>query len=136
MNMNDIAKKIQVWAKTKGWDSTVKNTSDFGDKIALMHSELSEALEEFRKGEGIARVYFRAASSEEHEIVEYTHEDQTLFQEDPKFHKPEGVPIELADTIIRILHFCADNDIDIERAVEIKMKYNETRSFRHGGKLS
>ena len=86
----------------------------FGDIIALIHSELSEALEEYRNGKEVACVYF---------------EDDTRGEP-----KPEGVPVELADTIIRILQYCDVKGIDIGYAIEAKMQYNLGREYRHGGK--
>lgn len=83
-----------------------------GEDIALMHSELSEALEEFRNGRKI---------------------DETYYNPD-KPTKPEGVPAELADVVIRILGFCERNEIDLGKAILEKMAYNESRPFRHGGK--
>jgi NTP pyrophosphatase (non-canonical NTP hydrolase) len=50
--------------------------------------------------------------------------------------KPEGIPSELADAIIRILDIAAFHGIDIAHAVADKMAYNETRPYRHGNKLS
>ena len=48
--------------------------------------------------------------------------------------KPEGFPIEIADTIIRIFDLCGYLDIDLEEAIRLKMEYNKTRSYRHGNK--
>lgn len=50
--------------------------------------------------------------------------------------KPEGIPSELADIIIRVLDICAYHDIDIAASLADKMAFNATRSYRHGGKLS
>lgn len=77
-----------------------------GEKIALMHSELSEALESLR------------------------HDDP------PSDHIPDykGSEEELADVLIRILHFAAARDLKVGEAVIAKMEYNETRSHKHGGK--
>ncbi|MDR1066865.1 MAG: hypothetical protein LBL35_05470 [Clostridiales bacterium] len=47
---------------------------------------------------------------------------------------PRGVPVELADCLIRILDICAAYDIDIESVISVKMKYNAMREYRHGGK--
>lgn len=84
-----------------------------GEDIALMHSELSEALEEIRAGRALNEMYFNP--------------------ERPT--KPEGVPAELADVVIRIFGFCSRHQIDLGKAVLEKMAYNESRPFRHGGKI-
>lgn len=43
---------------------------------------------------------------------------------------------ELADTIIRILDLAGGMGYDIEGALAAKIVYNETRPYRHGGKLA
>lgn len=48
--------------------------------------------------------------------------------------KPEGIPIELADAIIRILDYCGYAGIDIDAAISQKHEYNKSRPYRHGGK--
>lgn len=106
MSLNHLAKQCHEVSKSKGW---LEETRTFGDLIALMHSELSEALEEFRAGHGFNEIYWL--------------ED-----------KPEGIPIELADCLIRILQFCGTYEVDIDRAYDIKIAYNQTRPHRHGGK--
>jgi hypothetical protein len=50
--------------------------------------------------------------------------------------KPEGIPSELADIIIRVLHMCAFYKVDIAHTLADKMAYNETRPHRNGGKRS
>ena len=92
------------------------------EEIALMHTELSEAIEDFRKGMSLNDfVYLDKAN------------DVTTVTYDPKL-KPIGIPSEMADVIIRVLDFCGKHRIDIERAVLEKMAYNKTRPFKHGGK--
>mgnify|MGYP004006580001 FL=1 len=84
--------------------------------IALCHSELSEALECFRQGK---------------KYKEIINEDTSVFG----VSKPTGIPIELADCVLRILDFCEYVGIDMEKAIELKTKYNKSRSYKHGGKV-
>ena len=46
----------------------------------------------------------------------------------------ENFSEELADIIIRVLDLAIGQEIDIERAVLEKHKFNKTRPYRHGGK--
>lgn len=92
------------------------------EDIALMHSELSEALEDFRDGKL------------PHELLYETPIGLKTTPEPNMRCKPVGIPSEMADVIIRVLHFCGKHGIDIERAVEEKMAYNASRPFKHGGK--
>lgn len=115
--IDEAVKQCYAIAKSKGW---WEESVTFGDKIALMHTELSEAFEEFRNGHHLHEIYHNQIMSEEGE--QYAHA------------KPEGVPIELADVIIRIFDLCGHYHIDIEEAIMIKMAYNKTRPYKHGGK--
>ena len=89
-----------------GWHSEDRS---FGDIIALMHSELSEALEDYRKKREFTEIYYEN-------------------------DKPCGIPTELADVVIRVFDACGKYGIDLENAIKIKMEYNESRPFKHGGK--
>lgn len=112
--LKQYQKECYATAKEKGWHDADKNGS-FVEKLCLLHAEISEAVEEYRKGFDPDAIYF--ASSSENPI-----------------EKPEGVAIELADVFIRLMDTCEEYGIDLERAVEIKMEYNKTRSYRHGNK--
>jgi len=79
----------------------------FSETIALCHSELSEALEEARKGKKPTEIYFENG-------------------------KPEGISVELADCVIRIWDYCGREGIDIEGVVKLKHNYNLSRPYKHG----
>lgn len=49
--------------------------------------------------------------------------------------KPEGIAVELADCIIRILDWAGKEGVDMDAIIRKKMAYNRTRPYRHGGKL-
>ncbi len=48
--------------------------------------------------------------------------------------KPEGLVVELADAVIRIMHICGELDLPLDAAIDTKMAYNESRPFKHGGR--
>ncbi len=86
------------------------------EEIALIHSELSEALEDIRVGQPMTETYYENVVG-------------------PGPLKPCGVPTEMADALIRILDFCGKRGIDIEKAVEEKMRFNESRPYKHRKKI-
>lgn len=93
-----------------GWHDDLHEHT-FLEKLVLVHSELSEALEEYRDGRGLTEVYYREQDG-----------------------KPEGVPVELADAIIRICDLAEIYGMDLAGALKEKQFFNETRPYRHGGK--
>jgi NTP pyrophosphatase (non-canonical NTP hydrolase) len=106
-NISELVKEAHHNALMHGWHDEERS---FGDIISLIHSELSEALEDYRDNVGITKVYFEG-------------------------EKPCGIPIEFADVIIRIFDACGKYEIDLEEALKLKMEYNKTRPYRHGGKV-
>lgn len=104
MEINDIAKSIHENAVNHGWWDEPRT---FGEIIALCHSELSEALEAYRKNEPM--VWMNG-------------------------DKPDGMAVEMVDCIIRILDYLAYENMDIEDLLIAKHGYNLTRPFKHGGK--
>jgi NTP pyrophosphatase (non-canonical NTP hydrolase) len=127
-SLNELSQQIHETAINHGWWEEERKLPEL---VALFHSELSEALEEYR--EGRPNVWYLCnmdMSSPCHPDCERFHDPECLWRGD----KPEGVAVELADCIIRILDYCAHADIDINAAIEAKLKYNETRPYRHGNK--
>lgn len=98
-----VQEVVHSTAVGKGWWYESVNP---GEKIALMHSELSEALEALRNGD----------------------------PPDDKITEFSGSEAELADVIIRIMDFAAHYKLRVAEALLAKAAYNETRPFKHGGK--
>jgi NTP pyrophosphatase (non-canonical NTP hydrolase) len=95
----------------------------FAQKIALIHSELSEALEADRMN----------INETPNEILQSISTKNNadfpiLYRKFVKGTRSE----ELADAIIRILDLCGHMEIDIEKHIELKMKYNKLREYKHG----
>lgn len=124
MNLNELRDEIHQNAKDHGWWDGERS---FGDIIALCHSELSEALEEYRNHKPM--VYYECNCDREQGAPPLIKPCRNCND------KPEGIAIELADCIIRILDYCGHAEIDIEEAIRIKHEYNKTRPYRHGGKV-
>lgn len=104
MDLNELSKEVHQNAVDHGWWEEERT---FGEIIALCHSELSEALEEYRKGNGLTYVYCGECNCE----CEYF--DDTCARAVNK-RKPEGIPVELADCIIRILDFCGKENLNVD----------------------
>jgi NTP pyrophosphatase (non-canonical NTP hydrolase) len=75
-------------------------------KLALIHSEVSEALEAERK-----------------DLM------------DTHLPHRSGLEVELADAMIRILDLAGGLNLDLGGAVEEKLEYNKSRPYRHGKKF-
>lgn len=120
-------KIIHEWAKYKGFHeiSLCEVPSDLesepqginhdrvASKLALVHSEISEALEDLRDEKIVMRLVTNSKGLSE----------------------PVGLEVELADAVIRILDLAQGLGLDIENAIYEKMIYNQKREYKHGRKI-
>jgi NTP pyrophosphatase (non-canonical NTP hydrolase) len=95
--------QVHEIAKSKGWWN---NAPEDGTIIALMHSELSEALEALRRG-----------NPESRKIPGFSHVEE-----------------ELADVVIRIMDYSQAKGLNLGGAIMAKAQYNTGREHKHGGK--
>lgn len=147
--MAEWAKEIHENAVAHGWWEEDRTISEI---CALIHSELSEALEEARAARPMMYV-----------MDEYNGE----YIQNPKYFgakKPEGIAVELADAVIRMLDwmaYCGQEyrldyveeqgerlaagsvvflvngwlrmkGVQLKEVMEIKHRYNKTRPYKHG----
>jgi NTP pyrophosphatase (non-canonical NTP hydrolase) len=120
--LNHLRDEVHATAREKGWHDGFQTVPE---AIALIHSEVSEAFEDYRNGEQPHRMWYAGHLGERLNTPKLG--DLVL--------KPCGIPSEMADIIIRVLDFCALHGIDIEKAIAEKMAFNRTRPHRHGGKV-
>jgi NTP pyrophosphatase (non-canonical NTP hydrolase) len=121
MNIKDMVAESHGRAVAHGWWETPEDRS-FAVKLAVVHSEVSEAFEEYRHGR--MDTYF---------VGSYPTDPAEWLAFASKGNKPEGFAIEIADILIRAFDLAGAMDIDLEEAIRLKSAYNETRPYRHGG---
>ena len=92
-------------------DASLRNY--YMTKLALIGTEVSEAVEELRAGRAIDERYHSGS-------------------DDPR--KPEGVPSELADVVIRCFDLADEAGFSLGEAILEKLTFNATRGLRHGNK--
>lgn len=109
MSLNEYANECYEIAKSKGWYDSDQDI--LPTKLCLVHSEISEALEEIRNGHAPNEIYVGEKG------------------------KPEGAVVELVDALIRIFDIAKKWDMDLDKAYQMKTEYNKSRPYRHGKKI-
>ncbi len=122
MTIKALVKKAYQTAVDKGF---YNKATSVPEKLMLIVTELGEACEAHRTGRlcrGNTWLFFKVWEDNNNSFPE------NLFKEEIK----NTLEDELADVFIRLGDLCGYLKIDIEKHIETKMAYNETREHKHG----
>lgn len=108
----NIAYEINV---KKGY---YKSPINIPEKLCLIHSEVTEALESDRKER-----YYPMTKTQKNVLMGWTNESD--FKESYKQTVKGSFEEEMADIIIRTISLCAHLKIDIDYHVNAKIRYNQ-----------
>lgn len=115
MGMNEFAKEVHANAVAHGWWDTERDPAEI---IALIHSEWSEALEEYRAGRPMVwhECMDEGQAPEDRPVVCEQCTDCYYYGKECEYRgkKPEGIAVELIDGCIRILDFAAHEKIALK----------------------
>jgi NTP pyrophosphatase (non-canonical NTP hydrolase) len=109
-------------------------------KLALICSEVGEAIEAFRDPKmHPAKSYYELKEDDSPDTFLCEYPDGGDMREEDHVKmlaaKPLGLGSELADIVIRVFDLAGMLNIDIAAEIERKMRYNESRPYKHGGKV-
>lgn len=118
--INTISKQIHRNAVDKGFYESERN---IGEMLALIHSEVSEALEADRSG--------KSTKVEVNGLMELG-DDEFKFQFEQQVKST--FEDELADILIRVMDLAGYKKVNLENHIAAKMRYNSLRVYKHGKK--
>jgi len=118
IDLNKLAEVSNTIACEKGWwDGSPRSVAAL---TLLMQSENAEALEDYRNNKGLNEVWYEVkyvTPSEGAAKKTMTKGDLDALRADPVITvadaKPCGIPIEIADTLIRVADYAAHRSLDL-----------------------
>jgi len=118
MTINELCIKASTYAEKQGFHKKI----NFGEKLMLVVSELSEALEASRKH----------APYDPNKIGTPYSDPEKISKDEYETVIKGTVAEELADAVIRIADIADIYGINLDFHIRAKMAYNETRPYMHG----
>ena len=134
-DLNEFAKEIHQNAVAHGWWEGERSADEI---IALIHSEWSEALEEYRAGRPLVwhKCPYNSGKCETQEVHQGDFGCRSCT---PDKRKPEGIAVELIDGCIRILDFLVQQDCEFPANIDLEEfrdeaidKFTHLVCFVHG----
>lgn len=132
--INELSFKIHDANRAKGFYASDRN---IGELLALIHSEVSEALEAHRSSNFYSA---KAGSPERYWYIDgMADKDYGISFNDDKVFKQQFEKLvkntfedELADIMIRVMDLAAYTGVNLESHIKAKMRYNKLRPHKHG----
>lgn len=153
MNFRDLQESAWEVNHANGWNERWDEIKDTGtvpvaehiiSKLALVMTEAAEAIEDVRVGK--LNLYHTINGRQVYPVTDGSGADWTTEPDGATpptattytgvQAKPEGLPSELADVVIRVMSLAETLEIDLAQIILEKITYNATRGSMHGGKVA
>ena len=149
MNLTEFSKEVHKDNVEKGFyedfnelkkyviDTTYERnqtlkTMFIDQRLALIMSEAGEAVEANRKGRFAKLKEFKQVYAQDVELLD--REEDTAFKHNFEIFIKDTLEDEIADTIIRLLDLSGYMGINIQKHIDLKLKFNKLRAHKHGKK--
>lgn len=137
MTIGALTKQSYENSRDHGFWDEPETAETIPSKLALIMSEMAEALESYRDpaSDQMVKVPAEVVAALVMQNSPHMSANEALAKLDSIWdkwqRKPKGFDIELADGLIRIFDLAGAKGIDLESAVRRKAEYNKGRPFKH-----
>jgi NTP pyrophosphatase (non-canonical NTP hydrolase) len=128
--LNELRDEAVAYAKKQGFHDGTPEGVNFAERLMLVVSELSEALEADRAGKWCPKGILGNSKNPVKALTEVNL--NTVTKEFYEHHVRGTVEEEIADALIRLFDIAGIYGINLDWHVTAKKAYNDTRSYKHG----